>query len=170
MGEWDDRSIDAVARQMTSAVPAPHLRARVLERLEARRPVRWAWVLAPAAATVAVAAIAATLMMRGTPGSPPVVSPAAAPRTALAVAGATRPGDVPTVLPVVVRGPARARVAPAVREQTWNEEAVPALPRPAPLTLIDIQPNLLSIPQLDVKPIVTEPLTVPSIDGRPGGR
>ena len=175
MTKYDDahsdvnRAIDAVAARMTAVEPSANLRVRVLTRLDERPARRWVWTLAPAAATVAVVAVATTLVVRRparvAPETPAITS---APSAAPAASGALEPA-ANVVSVAVSRGSARSSATTTAA--SWNDQVLPALSKPALLSVGSIQPDALGIAQLSVEPLVAEaPLTVPPIDGARGGR
>jgi len=165
-----DHIIDLVARQMTEAEPPADLRARVIAALPPTRRPRWIRMTIPAGAIAALAIIA---LMSGTVWLERSNGPAVqgskgpdaatttrvvAPAVAEASAGATTgPLDRWTVGPLDrVDVPLPSRVAPL-------EEVVP-------LSIEPIQPIGVSIAPITVTPLVTEPLVVPALDARSGGR
>jgi hypothetical protein len=72
----------------------------------------------------------------------PVVEPAAPPRRAAEIAAVV-----------------------SAAERLWLERRLPALPAPAPIATDAIQPEALTLPLLELKPLVTEPLAMEPIDG-----
>jgi hypothetical protein len=156
-----DRLIDDVARGMTDVNPPLHLRAAVLERLDRRPSWRLAWVAAPL--TVA-AALALAIALRDdgvTVNPPPANSPAAQ----------TRPSPVTNTPAADIGEPARKPVSALWTAPAMSTiRSLAALPPPRALETREIQPEALAIPLLDVKPIVTEPIAIRTIDDGSGGR
>jgi hypothetical protein len=163
----DDRTIDDVARAMTSAAPSADFAARVTAALPPR-PATAAWY--PWRLTVAglgVAAATMVLLSSRVTVSIPTVEPgplAAAPVVATAIPSSAVPGESLTP----VRTPAAGRAARRVVEPTIYR--LPALSRPATLDVAPIQPENVSIGLLEVKPMATEPLAIPRLDPRGGSR
>lgn len=158
-----DRLIDDVARGMTDVNPPLALRAAVLERLD-RRPARLVWLVWLAAPLTVAAALAVAIVLRDdgvTVNRPPAISPvaqnAAKPVVDPPAAGAGEP----------VRKTARPRPPAAAMTPI---RSLAALPGPRALEARQIQPDALAIPLLDMKPIVTEPIAIRTIDDGSGGR
>lgn len=155
-----DRLIDDVARGMTDVHPPLDLRAAVLERLD-RRPSRLVWLAAPL--TVA-AALALAIVLRDdavTVNRPPAISPVAQ-NAARPVADPPAAGAGDPVRKTTRARPPAAAMAPI--------RSLAALPGPRALEARQIQPDALAIPLLDMKPIVTEPIAIRTIDDGSGGR
>ena len=157
----DMDQIDAVARRITEGAPASDLRASVLARLEARRPDRVIWWLAPAAAVIVLALVVALPMLRrmmAPESAAPIAASMARIETAAVPAGAAARD-----LEMTARDASVADRRPAVRppspaQVAWRARAIPALDAIEALTFTAIQPDVLSIPQLEVKPLVTAPI------------
>jgi hypothetical protein len=150
-----DPLIDDVTRAMMTSGRTPDLVTPVLGRLEARRPSRWSWVIAPS-----LAAAAGSVLFIATHR----VSHAPAATTAPVVA-AVRPSPVASPTPVVV-APAAVpsarplRVAADLRPPDVAASAlVVPLSRVEPLSMGAIQPDALTI-----RPLMTAPLVVATID------
>ena len=158
-----DNLIDRVAREMTTAVPTPDLARRVRDRIaETPQSRTWGWRLVPVAGLAAAAVILATL----TRDTTSEIVPAAT--TSEVAAAATERNDLrgpvtvtETTSEVVPTGnsarPSDLR-GPDVAATAWHARAVPTLPAIEPLAIERIQPTRLSIPLLEV-----EPLVVPAI-------
>jgi hypothetical protein len=162
-----DDVIDATARGLTAGDPPADLRTRVMARLDERPSRPWRWKTAAAcAAAVAVAATVVGLHDRAP-------SPAAAETHARTMT--PNSNDRLAASPqILVPDPKlqdprprpnietrRRRVvasAPSGEELAWQARAIPALEPPDPLTVEEIQPS-----PLEIRPLVTEPLTVPAI-------
>jgi len=153
-----DRLIDDVARGMTDMNLPLDLRAAVLERLD-RRPTRLMWLAAPL--TVAAALVLAIVIRDDgvSVNLPPAISPVAQnvsePLVDSPAAGVGEP----------VRKATRPR-PPAVALSPIRSLA--ALSGPRALGARDIQPDVLAIPLLDMKPIATEPIAIRTIDDGSG--
>lgn len=154
--------IDDVARAMTGAAPQAGLREAVLARIERRRPARFLWAAAPITAA-AVVVLAVGLRNAGTNSGvvPPV--PAIAPTSPVAGAGVTIAGEPTTLASAVLRSRRKAASLPQIR-------TIPALKQPVALAGGSIQPDVLAIPLLQLKPIVTEPIAIKAIADDSGGR
>jgi hypothetical protein len=156
--------IDDVARLMTDAAPPAGLRRAVLASIDRRRPTRFAWVAAPiAAAALVVLAIGLRHAGTNSGGTSPVPSIAQTAPAAGAGSPAADTGDPGDPL----RVPARPRRQPAPVLQV---RTIPALSEPAVLDRGAIQPDVLDIPLLQLKPIVTEPIAIKVIGDDSGGR
>jgi hypothetical protein len=153
-----DRLIDDVARGMTDVNPPLDLRAAVLERLD-RRPTRLVWLAAPL--TVAAALVLAIVIRdhRGTVNPPTVNAPVAQ--------NVSKPVlDLPAV---DVAEPVRKPISPRGHAVAVSPiRSLAALPGPRPLGAREIQPDVLAIPLLDMKPIATEPIAIRTIDDGSG--
>jgi hypothetical protein len=154
-----DRLIDDAARSITAHEPPPHLRARVLARLDERRSPHRAWVLIPVAASAA-AVLMTIAVMKNRPAHLPET--AVAPSTDIARATPERVGVIEAA-PILQAEP--AAIAAAGRRDVsskeaaaWREELMPSLPAIAALGITEIQPDTLAIPQLNVKPLVVAPI------------
>ena len=167
-----DRAIDDVARRLTAQDPPADLRARVMARIHDRAQPRLVWRFAPLAAGVAgLAAIGFAWTVARTPHEAPrpaarsTIS-AAAPASSLP---ASQVADASAVIasarPAAVKTQAKPPVGPSAAELAWLARAVPALPQPAALNVEGIQPEALTIPQIDMKPLVTERLMPSPPDG-----
>jgi hypothetical protein len=154
-----DRLIDDVARGMTDVNPPLDLRAAVLERLDRRPAWRLLWLAAPV--TVAAALVLAiglrdeVVTVNPPPAISPVVQTVSKPLVDPPAAGVGEP----------VRKATRPR-PPAVALSPIRSLA--ALSGPRALGARDIQPDVLAIPLLDMKPIVTEPIAIRTIDDGSG--
>jgi hypothetical protein len=169
MGDLN-RAIDDVAARMTAGDAPAGLRARVLGRIGDRRPSTWTWALKPVAALAALVLVGVTVqILRTSRPADRRDSPAAHLATATAptttgVAAATANVDrVSPPAPRVRPKPAPPRMSAA--EAAWHERAIPALDAIAALSIDAIQPEALSIPQLEVKALATTPLVV-ATDGK----
>ena len=164
-----DYLIDLVARQMTEAEPPSDLRARVIAALPARTPHRWMRIAIPATAIAGLVIIA---MMNGAAWLERSKGPT--------VQGSEGPGDVtPVESPAVAEASAGTATGPLDR---WTfgpldraadvplSSHIEPLAAVVPLSIEPIQPIRVSIAPITVTPIVTEPLTVPALDSRAGGR
>ena len=167
-----DQLIDTVARQMTESDPTPDFRARVIAALPARtQRSNWLRFAVPAAA---LGALAIAAVMSGAAGLEWSKRPK--------VQGSEGPGAATTLRsvesPVVVEtsaskasGPLdRWTLGPLDRVEVPLSSRVPPLDEVTPLSIAPIQPIGLSIAPITVTPIVTEPLAVPVLDSRAGGR
>ena len=160
-------AIDTVARQMTERASTSDLRASVLARLEPRRPGRAIWWLVPAAAVTALALVTAPSMLRRLmapeSGAP---SAASTSRIATHAVPAAAPAPAPDEIARDVRAAGRPAGRPVSPAQTaWRARAIPALQAIEALSFSTIQPDVLSIPQLEVKPLVTAPIDTGAGDG-----
>ena len=155
-----DDLIAHVAGSMTDAEPSPRFRARVLadlDRSPAPRRLWWVPVVAMTAAATAIVTLWPHPQAPALPAlpslaalkapvalDPPSLSNDAAPST-------TRSGAVPRRVnisdPIV-----------SAEELEFRARAIPALDKPAPLSLEAIQPQPLSIPLLVISPL-TSPAT-----------
>jgi hypothetical protein len=170
-----DAAIDEVAREMTAAAPTTDLRARVMSRLEDRRSRSiWRWMpLLTVAASVVIAVGAWALWP---PASRPVatnVTPGVATIAAAPARTAPDTRATTTVEPRAHVERVRTSQPPAEPRMTevetawhaWNERAVPALSGPSALTIDSLDHSGVSIAPIDIRPLVTEPLTIRSIGG-----
>jgi len=152
--------LDDVARRLTAGDAPVDLRARVLERLPAITRVPWyrsALLNGGIAACVAALVIAGVLWSRHDAAP---VAPSAVPSNAgLESSPSQNAVTVATNAAPASRRPARAR-----REDV-TVPRLPALEAPEALAMETIQPQRLSIAQLTVAPLVTEPLRVAGTDG-----
>ena len=168
--EHDGHIIDDVARQMTDTRSAPDLRAGVLSRLEDRPSSGgWRWLpLVALAATVIVAAVAVTVVRRGTDRRDVPLVATATP-AGLDVSGNPASVTRDQSAPASDLRTARAAQTPASHiseaEQAWHERAIPALRVPDALVIGDIGPAAIEIAALTIEPISVEALTVPPIGG-----
>jgi hypothetical protein len=175
-----DEAITQAARERTVVDPAPGLRERVLETIDAldtsaRLP--WARLALPLASAAALLLIAAAWLTGPSPmpsigrpsptldariGSPIEVAslaPIAAPVGRVSTATAPRPADEVE------------RSAESETARLWRERAIPALPRPDPLAVDRIQPERVDLHLLEVAPLTTTRLELaPLIPGRPSAR
>ncbi len=150
-----DNLVEDVAREMIAAGPTPDLARRVRDRIAATPQGRaWPWRLAPLAGLAAAGAmiVIATL---------PRTSEVVATNSVRDVAHAAKTSEV--VATVLGDNDLRDRVTSQARvtsraDADWQSRAIPALPEVQPLAIDRIQPIPLSIPLLEV-----EPLVVPAI-------
>jgi hypothetical protein len=159
-----DDLITSTARKMTDADPPVDLRARVLTRLDVRTRSTWTWPLLPAAATLMALAVVMTMVVRRP--HPPIQALDTEPSVSSAAGRALAVDPEAAVeRPVVVSDPAVVRrsgsssgdrVSEAQTE--WQARALPALSEPLTLTMRDIQPDVLSIRQLETRPLVIAPI------------
>ena len=168
-----DQLIDTVARQMTESDPTPDFRARVIAALPARtRRSNWLRFAVPAAA---LGALAIAAVMSGAAGLEWSKRPK--------VQGSEGPGAATTLRsvesPVVVETSASKASGPLDHWTVGPLDRHADVPLPShvapldevtPLSIEPIQPIGLSIAPITVTPIVTEPLAVPVLDSRAGGR
>jgi hypothetical protein len=95
-----------------------------------------------------------------TTASPP--SPVVASTTDVAA-----PASLPATTRRVTARPAPAaqstRAAIDIVDAAWRARAVPALPHPAPLVAETSQPDPLSMPLLELKPLTAAPLELPAL-------
>jgi hypothetical protein len=150
-------TIDAVARELTSALPSPELRERVAARLGASAAARWlpwAGLISTAGALVFVAFAwnrhdtttpirTDQIVARVTTGSAPV-NPQAS------VTGTQRGAD--SSKPKLSRTTASQRTVAV-------PASIPALEQPAPIQISNIQPD-----PLEVRPLVIEPLAIAPLE------
>jgi hypothetical protein len=141
-----DDAIDRVAAEATRGEPSPGFRARVVARLDERRP-SYAWPLV-AAAAAAIVIVASLITIRAPQRTAPVQQRAAVASPAVE-SGPTSPAPIDTATAASITT-AHAELAsfalPAI--------TLPPLDAIEPITLESIQPTKLSIPQLTVEPIV----------------
>lgn len=152
--------LDEVAKRLTEGDASADLRARVLERLPPITRVVWyrsALLNGGIAACVAALVIAGVLWSRH--DAAPEVSPAVASTARLESSPAQNTVGVATNISSIPRRPARTH-----REEVTIPK-LPALEAPEALAMETIQPQRLSIAQLTVAPLVTEPLRVAGTDG-----
>jgi hypothetical protein len=64
-----------------------------------------------------------------------------------------------------VKPAVKSSTGPTTEELAWLARAVPALEPPSALGVVAIQPEALTIHQIDVKPLVTEPLSASPGEG-----
>lgn len=160
-----ERLIDDVARVMTDVAPPAALRDAVLARIEPSvsggRLSRRVWLAVPlTAAAMAVLAIALRdpgATVRPTPAGSPVAQ--------------TRPSPVSSPPAAAVGEPVRKPISPRPPAVAMSPiRSLAALSGPRALEARGIQPDPLAIPLLDMKPIVTEPIAIRTIDDGSGGR
>ena len=166
-----NRLIDDVGRQMTTAEPSPYLRARVLGRLDNARPRRWMWMLGPLAAGATVVALVATHGVTVAPSAPASALRASAgrPDNALGTPEGRPSAPSAPAAPTAPHGSSApsARVTPthpggprpSAEEVAWQDRAIPILAAPEMLTLDSIQPEAL-----EIRPLLTTPLTLPALE------
>ena len=149
-----DRLIDDVARAMTE-VATPDLRSHTLSRIAgARRGLRWGR-LVPVPAIAALAIVGA-LLLRAPVTRPRVEEPTH-------VSSQTETRTEPSVSPhasVKSRSPMSVPAPPSIWEQRWTARRLARVPMPAPLTPDNIQPAPIAVPLLQLKPLMTESLTL----------
>jgi hypothetical protein len=162
----DDRTIDQVARAMTSAGPSGDLAARVVAALPPRRSAHawrpWGWTFAG----LGVAAAAIVLLASSITTSIPAVERrglATAPAIAMAIQSSDVISEVRAPLATVAVVRTARRVEPTIYR-------LPALSRPAALEVEPIQPEAVAIGLLEVKPMATEPVAIPRLDPRGGSQ
>ncbi|HEX5214508.1 MAG TPA: hypothetical protein VFV98_03545 [Vicinamibacterales bacterium] len=163
--------IDDVARRMTDVAPPAELRARIVARL-GDRPAPWrAWMPLAAAAAIVTAIVGVSVAR---PAPPRRTS------TPLAALSQTTAGNLPAaalipanntampIKPIRKKRPARPEAISAA-EAAWRARAIPAIAALAPLTTDEIQPESLTVPLLELKPLVTLPVIVAPIDADASG-
>ncbi len=162
-----DQMIDLVARQMTEAEPPSDLRARVMAALPTSRPHRWIRIAIPATA-IAALGLAAVLTRPAGPSAPAgplglsIPSSPSGPATAVAHTTGESLGSVEAVV--------TRRQQPVHTDDLPLASRIPPLPALTPVFIEPIQPVGLSIAPITVTPIVTEPIALPALDSRAGGR
>jgi hypothetical protein len=151
-----DDVIDRVAADVTRGEPSPDFRARVMARIEARRPpyATWVFAAATAAAIIAIAILIAHPWQRR--ASPITTTVAMASPAIEPVAPSSMPS--PSTTEPVVRE-SRAKSAAPAAVFVAQAPALPPIDPIEPITRDSIQPTKLSIPQLTV-----EPLVMPAVD------
>jgi len=157
-----DQLIDDVARSITAHEPSPHLRTRILARLDDRRSPRRSWMLVSTAVT-AVAAVVVTMVIVNRSGRSLEEKPATVPSTDTARVTPVPPVEtVPSAVQVALAGSTVsvgvAADPRAAETAAWREALMPSLPAIAALGIAEIQPDTLAIPQLTVKPLVVAPI------------
>jgi hypothetical protein len=153
-----EQLIDDVARGMTDVNLAVELRAAVLERLDRRPSWRLVWLAAPVAVAATLALAITIRDHRGTVNPPTVNAPVAQ--------NVSKPVlDRPSA---DVAEPVRKPISPRHAVAVSPIRSLAALPGPRPLGAREIQPDALAIPLLDMKPIVTEPIAIRTIDDGSG--
>jgi hypothetical protein len=162
-----EQAIDAAAQHLTAGDPPAHFSVRVLARLDERRRSPWMWWTA-AACAIGVSVAAGVLGVRDRTVSPVAPRTQAKPmnpgpneRLAVRREIVAPDSPAPTGREEPKRVSREAQVtsrAPSADEFAWHARAVPALDTLDPLTLDDIQPT-----PLEIRPLVTAPLTVPAI-------
>ena len=163
--------IDDVARRMTRAESSSDLRSRVLDRLDDRAPMRWAWTLVPAVVGLAILVVA---VVRSTTGpSPGTLMTSVTSRASNTDPSRGPSGNVEAPIGASVDSPTSSVLRVVSRTGRsgstglleGQEQAIPVLEAPAPLTVESIQP-----PALEIRPLYTAPLIVPSVDDDEGRR
>lgn len=156
--------IDNVARVMTGVAPPAGLRDVVLARIERRRPTRLVWFAVPIAAA---ALIVVAIVLRNAGTNPGVAPPVPAVAQNAPAAGAGSPAAISDDPTTSARRAIRSRPKAAPLQQV---RTIPALRQPVALAAGSIQPDVLAIPLLQLKPIVTEPIAIKAIADDSGGR
>jgi hypothetical protein len=155
--------IDDVARAMSGAALQAGMREAVLARIEHRPRARLLWAAAPLA-TAALVVLAVGLRNTGTNSGVAPLVPTIAQMSPLAGAGPDMVvGDPTPPASSAVRSRRKAASLPQIR-------TIPALKEPVALTSASIQPDALSVPLLQLKPLVTEPIAIKVIADDSGGR
>lgn len=172
-GQSLNRAIDEVAARMTAGDAPDDLRMRVLRRIRERRQPVWLWTLKPAAALAILALATVAVQVIRTSRSidtrqPPAVHVGTAATT---TASTTSAGNAAADLDRVSSRPVRTAPKPtppriSAAEAAWRERAIPALAPIESLSIGSIQPEALSVPQLEVKPLASAPANVVSSDGK----
>ena len=160
--------IDDIARRMTDVTPPADLRARVVARL-GDRPAPWrAWMPVTAAAAIVTVVVGVSVARR---------APQPRTTTPLVAVSQTTAGHLSAAAPVAATATAvPARKKRSVKSETisaaeaaWRVRAIPAIAAAPPLTADDIQPQSLSVPLLELKPLVTLPVIVAPIGADASG-
>ena len=163
--------IDDVARRLTEVVPPADLRARVIAQL-ADRPSPWrAWRPAVAAATVLIAVAGFGLQRRFTVAQTAGLPLPASPALVRDIGGAALVPAAVTTAPLRPRRVAKPAIISAA-ELAWRARVIPAIAAAQPLAAESIQPASLTLPLLELKPLVNTPVTVAPISAADasGGR
>jgi hypothetical protein len=153
-----DRLIDDAARGMVTASPSPDFTARTMARISVSARSRARWLLLPAGGLAAVAVSAVGALNQSAIGQFPLVPRPAAQSMVVARMPVVEPAAPP-------RRAAEIAAVVSAAERLWLERRLPALPAPAPIATDAIQPEALTLPLLELKPLVTEPLAMEPIDG-----
>ena len=152
-----DNLIDRVARGMT-AEPAPDLSARVGDRIADLPQSRaWRWTLVPIAGFAAATVVLAAVILGPNPGIPESPNPRIPESPNPRIPESENPRILESQNPRIPESP-NPRIPVSSSAAEWQARAVPALPAVEPLVIDRIQPIPLSIPLLQV-----EPLVVPAI-------
>jgi hypothetical protein len=160
-----DNLIDRVAREITASVATPDLARRVGDRIAEtpQQPRAWSWKLVPVAGLATAAVILAVSVMRPAtidtriPGIKDSGSPGFVESANPRVPKSEQPGVFESRNPRIPESRhSRFTASPVAAE--WQARALPALPAVEPLAIDRIQPIPLSIPLLEI-----EPLVVPAI-------
>ena len=165
--------IDDVARAMTSGRPADGFAAGVLERVSAEAPQRWHRGVARVGIALAVAAVVVVSLVVGRArfaGREPARAGGPVAQAVPAADGVAQPpsqraGGRTSILRTGLPQPA----PPAPNLLEWHARTIPELAALPAIAIVEIQPNALSIAQLDVMPLGVAPLILPPIGGE-GGR
>jgi hypothetical protein len=168
-----DTAIDEAARGLTASEPFRPIAARVATRLDARpRGRRWrAPVLIASSATAVIALAVSLAPQRAVPpierSTRLVATTTAPPARAIASAIDAAP-TTPTPAPRASTRRPVPRPEPLTPsfdavDAAWRARTVPALPLPAPLVVETSQPDPLSTPLLELKPIAAAPLELPAL-------
>jgi len=148
-----DDVIDRVAADATSAELSPDFHARVMARIEARRPAYAVWTLAAAVGgAVVLAIVIAHPWQRHSAPSQTTVAVTSPAIERVAASASTPLVESPLAEP-------RSRVVAHAPIFAPQVSALPAIEPIEPITRESIQPTRLSIPQLTVEPIV-----MPAVD------
>jgi hypothetical protein len=162
-----DRAIDDVARELTAGAASAQFTARVIERIDRRRPLwRAAWVLAPIGAAAMIAA--AIVNWPAPPGPGSATSQPAAIPTPIAKTPTHETPVKPT--PEQTRGPVERIISHPQITARAQASPIDALAPPPldliPITVPDIQLDPIATPPIeDVASITITPLEPPESDG-----
>ena len=157
-----DNLIDRVAREITAGVATPDLARRIRDRIAETPQQRRAWSvkLVPVAGLATAAVILAAVITSRTANIPgiqdsgiPRIRESANPR----VPESPNPGVSESQNPRIPES-RNSRLTQGSAAAEWHARALPALPAVEPLAIDRIQPIPLSIPLLEI-----EPLVVPAI-------
>ncbi len=157
-----ERYVDDIAHGMTSADQTPDLRARTIAAIGARRQVGLWWKLVPAAVVGAAVLSAGVWTARDRqPGVPMPAAPGRAEQRTPVT------GAAPTIADAAMAtsSPNPRLATVSAQQQLWQSRRLAGLPEPSPIQTGEIQPAALAVPLLQVKPLVTQPLTIEPMDG-----
>jgi hypothetical protein len=159
-----DNLIDRVAREITASVATPDLARRVRDRIAETppQPRAWSWKLVPVAGLATAAVMLAAIVMRPATIDPriPGIEDSGSPgflESANRRVPESQPGVFESRNPRIPESRHSSFTASLVAAD-WQARALPALPAVEPLAIDRIQPIPLSIPLLEI-----EPLVVPAI-------